>query len=586
VALANEEIRRRLTAILAADVVGYSQLMGSDEARTVRDLKGHQGVLLPLVAEFAGRVMDIAGDGIVAEFASAVKAVECAVAIQRTMAERNSDVDPARRMQFRIGVNIGDVIYDETRIYGDGVNVAARLEGIAEPGGIYVSEDTYRQARDKVDVPFAYVGEQSLKNIARPVRTYRLVLDGSSAPGAPELPLPSKPSIAVLAFQNMTGDPGQEYFADGIAEDIITMLSRSQLLFVIARNSSFTYKNRSIDVKQTARELGVRYVLEGSVRRGGNRVRITGQLIDGITGNHMWAERYDRDLADVFAVQDEITEAVAIAIEPAVAEMERRRAVRKPPESLDAWEAYQRGLWHMGRIGASDNEAARSFFQRAIDLDPNFASPLAQLAIAMYYAASTYQLISITEALEQGPRLARKAIALDPSSAAGYVGMSLAQSWQGDHENGIAAARQALGISPNYAGAHHALGRALLFSARPQEALDAIRKAIRLDPYDPVQPLRSLSIAIAHYFLREYEPAVDAAKQVLRVYPDHPLAYRWLAAALGQIGRVDEAKEALKKAIVSAPKSFDIYVRQRVPWHRAEDHAHMLEGLRKAGWEG
>jgi adenylate cyclase len=586
--LPGARVERRLTAILAADVAGYSRLVGADEEGTLVQWKNHWSALLePTIKEHHGRVVRVIGDGILVEFASVVDAVRCAVAVQRGMLERNADVPSDRRIEFRMGINFGELIIDSGDFWGDGVNIAARLEALAEPGGISVSGRVQEDAHGKLDIVFEDTGEHQLKNITRPVRVYRVRFEGEAPKSAPVLPLPSKPAIAVLAFQNMTGNPEQEYFVDGIAEDIITMLSRSPTLFVIARNSSFTYKNRAVDVKQIARELGVHYVLEGSVRRrAGNTIRTTAQLVDAETGNHLWAERYDRDPADIFAVQDEITESVATAIEPTVAQMEQHRAVRKPPESLGAWEAYQRGLWHMGRIGPTDNEAARRFFRRATDLDPNFASAYGQLAIAIYYAASTYQLVSIAEALDQAPRLAQKAIALDPLSAAGYVGMALAQSWQGDHEGGLTAARQALAISPNYAGAHHALGRALLFSARPQEALEAIRKAIRLDPYDPLQPLRSLSIAIAHYLLREYEAAVDAAKQVLRSYPDHPLAYRWLAAALGQVGRLDEAKEALEKAIAIAPKSFDIYVRQRVPWHRIEDREHMLEGLRKAGWEG
>jgi adenylate cyclase len=584
--LGSERVERRLTAVLAADVAGYSRLVEADEEDTLAQWKAHCSVLIePTIKKYHGRIVRIIGDGLLVEFASVIDALHCAVEIQRGMLDRNANVPSERRIEFRIGINFGELIIDGDDFWGDGVNIAARLEALADPGGIFVSGRVQEDAQNKLDVAFEDTGEQQLKNIVRPVRVYRVRFDGAVKSPA-TLPLPSKPSIAVLAFQNMTVDPEQEYFADGIAEDIITMLSHSQSLFVIARNSSFTYKGRVVDVKQIARELGVRYVLEGSVRRGSNRVRVTAQLVDGVAGNHLWAERYDRELADIFAIQDEITEAVATAIEPAVAQMERYLAVRKPPESLGAWEAYQRGLWHMGRIGPTDNEAARNFFRRAIELDPNFASALAQLAIAIYYAASTYQMISISEALDQGPRLAQKAIALDPLSAVGYVGMGLARSWQGDHEAGLTAARQALTISPNYAGAHHALGRALLFSGRPREALEAIRRAIRLDPYDPVQPLRSLSIAIAHYFLREYDAAVDAAREVLRSYPDHPLAYRWLAAALGQLGRPDEAKEALEKAILVAPKSFDIYVRQRVPWHRAEDHEQMLEGLRKAGWEG
>src|SRR5262249_11460445 len=388
-------------------------------------------------------------------------------------------------------------------------------------------------------------GEQQLKNIARPVRVYRVQFDGVTKSFA-TLPLPSKPSIAVLPFQNMSGDPEQEYFADGIAEDIITMLSRSQSLFVIARNSSFNYKGRSVDVKQIARELGVHYVLEGSVRRGGNRVRITAQLVDAATGNHLWAERYDREPIDVFAVQDEITEAVATAIEPAVTQTERQRAIRKPPEGLDAWEAYQRGLWHMARIGVAENEAAQSYFRRAIALDPTFASAHAELARAIFQGTTHYHVTSISKTLEEALPIVQRALALDPLCAAGYTSMGLVRFFRGDYEGTLAAARQALTISPNYATAHHHLGIARLYSGQPREALDDIRKAIRLDPHDPAQSVRLNHIAIAHYYLREYEAAVQAAEEALRYYPDHPWAWRYLAAALGQVGRLDEAKQALE----------------------------------------
>jgi adenylate cyclase len=584
--LAGEGVRRRLTAILAADVAGYSRLMGTDEARTVSDLKAHQAVLFPMVSEFGGRIFDTAGEGILAEFASAVQAVECAVAIQKTMAERNAAIDQVRRIQLRIGINIGDVIFDEARIYGDGINVAARLEGIAEPGGVCVSEDAYRQTRGKVNSDFIDIGEQSLKNVARPVRAYKIAVNGPRTAAMPERALPSKPSIAVLAFQNMSGDPKQEYFADGLAEDIITLLSRSQTLFVIARNSSFTYKGRAVDVKQIACELGVRYVLEGSVRRGGKRVRITAQLIDAVTGNHLWAERYDRELADIFGVQDEITEAVAGAIEPTVAQMERRRAVRKRLESLDAWEAYQRGLWHMGRISANDHEAAKTFFRRAIELDPSFASAHALLALAILHGASNYQLVSIAEALDEALPVAYQAIAIDPLCATGHISVGLGRMFQGDLEAVLAAARQALAVSPNFARAHHLLGLALLFSGRPKDALESLCEAERLDPHDPSQINRLYQIGLAHYFLSEYDAAVEAEKEALRSYPDHPWAYLWLTAALGQAGRLDEAKQALERLIAVAPKSIDMYVRQRLPWWRVEDYEHMLEGLRKAGWKG
>jgi len=569
--------------------------MGIDEEGTLARLKAVRKALVdPTIAAHRGRIVKTTGDGMLVEFASAVDAVRGAIEVQNGMANQNASVPRDQRIDFRIGIHVGDIIIDDNDIFGDGVNVAARLEGIADPGGVCMSNDAYRQVRGKVEIVCDDMGPQPLKNIAEPMHAWRVRLtdqsssagqSGSSLSETQALPLPDKPSIAVLSFTNMTGDPDQEYFGDGIAEDIITMLSRSRSLFVIARNSSFTYKGRAVDVKQIARELGVRYVLEGSVRRGGNRVRISAQLIDAETGNHLWADRYDRDPADVFAVQDEITEAVAIAIEPAVAEMERQRAVRKPPESLGAWEAYQRGLWHMGRIGVTDNEAAKSFFRRAIELDPNFAPPHAWLANAIFQGAVLYQTSSFAEAADELLPLAERAVCLDRSDAVGHLGIASGLQARGDHDGSLAEMRQALAISPNDATAHHFLGFSLLFSGRPREGIEAIRRAMRLDPNGPVAYHRLVHIAMAHYFLREYAAAIESAKDAIRSRPDHPWPHRWLAAALGQAGRLDEAKQALQKAIAISLKSFDMYVRQRPPWMRPADHEHMLEGLRKAGWK-
>ena len=329
-----ESQSRRLAAILAADIAGYSALMGADEARTVRDLKGHQAVVFPLVSQFGGRIIDTAGDGILAEFASVVNAVKCAVAIQSKMADRNAAIEPERWMQFRVGINIGDVVYDEARIYGDGINVAARLEGIAEPGGICISSKVYEEITGRIDLTFQDIGEQHLKNILRPVRAYRIRVDGIAQAAARMLALPDKPSIAVLPFQNMSGDPEQEYFADGMVEEIITALSRVRWLFVIARNSTFTYKGQPIDVKQVGRELGVRYVLEGSVRRAGNRVRITGQLVEASTGAHLWADRFDGSLEEVFELQDRIATGVAGVIEPTLQVAEVARSATRQTADL------------------------------------------------------------------------------------------------------------------------------------------------------------------------------------------------------------------------------------------------------------
>ncbi|HEV2547214.1 MAG TPA: tetratricopeptide repeat protein, partial [Stellaceae bacterium] len=584
-AVESERVQRRLAAILAADVAGYSRLIGVDEEGTIARLRALRHELIdPTIASHGGRIVKTTGDGILIEFASVVDAVRCAVEVQRGTASRNGDIPPEKRIEFRVGIHLGDVVVEGADLLGDGVNVAARLEGVAEPGGICISEDAYRQVRDRVASKFVDSGEQQFKNIAHPVRVYRLIEPASTTTlTQASLPLPDKPSIAVLAFANMSGDPEQEYFSDGIAEDIITLLSHSRSLFVIARNSSFIYKGRSVDVKQIARELGVRYVLEGSVRRGGIRVRVTAQLIEAETGNHLWAERYDRDIADVFAVQDEITEAVAIAIEPRVAEIERQRAMRKAPESLGAWEAYQRGLSHNAR--PAEFERAKHYYKRAIDLDPNFGAAYSELAQTTLSDATSFQSRDVREALDEALTLARQALSLGPTDAIAHSRVGLALTLRGDYAGGLAEGLTALSINPNLAVGHGELGTTLLFSGRPREAIDALLEALRRDPFDPARFVRLSHIALAHYYLREYDDAVDTAKTTIRSYPDHPWSYRYLAAALGQLGRIGEARAALQKAIAISPKSFDMHVRNRTPWVRPEDYEHMLEGLRKAGWE-
>jgi adenylate cyclase len=582
---------RRLTAILAADVAGYSRLMGADEEGTHGRLQAHFRELInPKINEHRGRIVKNTGDGFLAEFPSVVDAVRCAVEMQRGMVERNADTPPERRIELRVGINLGDVIAEEHDIFGDGVNVAARLEALAEPGGICVSRMVRDNVRDKLDYVFEDLGEQQVKNIARPVRVYRvgdrarpIPQSLSAAPSA--LPLPDKPSIAVLPFSNMSSDPEQEFFADGIAEDVITALSRYPSLFVIARNSCFTYKGRTVDVKQIGRELGVRYVLEGSLRKAGNRIRVTAQLVEAETGKHDWAERYDRDLTDIFAVQDEITEAVTIAIAPAIADAERQRAMRKPPGSLDAWAAYQQGLWHFSQGTPDDNSLAEGFFQRAIDLDPSFAGGYTGLAYALTRAAGMYGKRSLAEIESSTLALARRAVSLDGSDAEARAcfGEQL-MCRQGDYQGALAEVELALAISPNLANAHGVLGAVLMWSGQPAKGRAAIERSIRLDPRNPNLNLRLVDITISHYLSREYDAAVEAGKRGIRSFPDHSNQYRWLAAALGQTGRIEEAKEVLAKAVAMAPAAFGMFVHRRVPWHRPEDHAHMLEGLRKAGW--
>ena len=503
------------------------------------------------------------------------------------MADREPEVPEERRIRFCIGINLGDVIAEEHDIFGDDVNVAARLEALAELGGICVSRVVRDQVRDRLDFAFEDMGEQSVKNIARPVRVYRV--RDASAPAESPLPpasmallLPDKPSIAVLPFANMSSDPEQEFFADGIAEDVITALSRYPSLFVIARNSCFTYKGRPVEVKQVARELGVRYVLEGSLRKAGHRIRVTAQLVEAESGKHVWAERYDRDLADIFEVQDEISQAVTIAVAPAIADAELRRALRKPPESLDAWAAYQRGLWHLGKATGHDYAQAEKFFRRAIDLDRNFPDGYCGLATAEIRSAGTFRIGSLAEAQTSAERLAHFAVALDGNNAFARSSLSFALFTRGDLRGARAEAERALALSPNLASGYFQRGTALIYSGRPQEGLRDLQISLKLEPRGSNLAISLHHVAIGLYFSRAYDGAVEAAQDAVRLFPEYPPSYRWLAAALGQLGCVEAAKEALRKAMAIAPPPF--FVRQRTPWYRPEDRAHFLEGLRNAGW--
>jgi adenylate cyclase len=583
-------VDRRLTTILAADVAEYSRLMRADEDATLRGLTACRAIIEALVAEHRGRIANTAGDALLAEFPSAVDGLVCAVAVQRAITKQNEDFPPERRMLFRIGVHCGDVIPRDGDLFGDAVNIAARLQALAEPGGICVSAAVREHVGPRVSAAFADAGLQRVKNIAEPVHVFRVLPRGAGGPStataAPLPSLPDKPSVAVLPFTNMSADPDQEYFADGVAEDIITALSRFPSLFVIARNSSFTYKGRAVDVKQVGRELGVRYVLEGSLRKAGNRIRVTAQLIEATTGTHVWADRYDRDLADIFAVQDEITTAVTVAIAPAIADAELQRAMRKPPGSLDAWGAYQRGLWHLGQFNADHTVLAERFFEQAIELDGSFAGGYSGLAAAQLQAANTFMQRDLTETLRSAEILARKAVSLDGADADALTCLGRVRLTQGDYQGARSAIEQAIALNPNLAIAHGTLGGTLVFSGHPREGLVALEHGLRLDPRHPRAGVILNQVVIGLYLSRDYEGAVEAARRVLRAYPDHPLVYRWLAAALGQLGRVEEAREALKKAVSLSPASFDLYARRRVPWHREEDHLHMLDGLRKAGWDG
>src|SRR5262245_7496079 len=582
--MAEAQVERRLAAVLAADVAEYSRLMGADEEGTLAALKAcRRDIFDPQVVAHRGRIVKTTGDGVLVEFPSAVDAIRCAMDIQRAMSSRNANVPEKSRIEFRIGINVGDIIIDEGDIYGDGVNIASRVEGLAKPGTVCVSDYAYQQIKGKVALDFVDMGEQRLKNIASPIRVYAVRSDAGIKSETKALELPDKPSIAVLAFQNMSGDPEQEHFADGISEDIITALSKSRWLFVIARNSSFAYKGRTVDVKQIGRELGVRFVLEGSVRKAATRVRITGQLIEAATGIHLWAERYDRDLTDIFSVQDEITQSVASAIEPAMAQSERQRVSATGPDSLDAWEAYHRGLWHFLNQEPSENEQAKQFFQHAIDLDPAFASGYYGLALANIWDGWVYASRPMQDCVNAARPLAQRALALDDADSMCHCVMGFVLFMGGDTLGGRSEYERAISLNPNHAWAVGALGGLHANDGRPNEALAALNTAVRLSPHDPLTWIWMLFVVAAHFYARDFQAALEAADRLIRFRPDKSNAYRFKAAVLGQLGQIDEANKALKMAMKVSPQNFEYFVRSRPAWMRPVDHDLQIEGLRKAG---
>lgn len=590
-------VDRRLAAVLAADIAGYSRLMGADELGTLAALKAHRrDVVDPTIAGHKGRIVKTTGDGMLVEFASAVDAVTCAMAVQKKMAERNVSFRPA--VNFRIGINIGDIIIDGDDIFGDGVNVASRVENECEPGGVCLSGSAFEQVRGKTAFAFDDLGEKTLKNIERPVRLYAVrgaasiatrttatVSPMSSDNGGP-LALPKKPSIAVLPFQNMSGDPEQEYFADGVAEDIITALSRFKALFVIARNSSFTYKGRAVDVKQVGRELGVRYVLEGSVRRAANRVRITGQLIDAAAGGHLWAERFDGGVGDVFDLQDRVTESVVGAIAPAVERAEIERAKRKSTENLDAYEFYLRGLFKLYQFsnGQSNDEALR-LFNSAIELDPEFASAYGRAAECFVYAkAEGWISVSENEIAEVG-RLARKAVesGKDDAKALAASGWALAYI-VGDLEAGAALMDRAIVLNSNSADAWNCGGWVKNWLGEPELAIERFAHAMRLSPLDPWAMGMRSGTAHAYFFLGRYDEAVSWAVMSLQENPNHQAGLRMDAASNAMAGRPEQAQKAAARLRQLNPQLRVSSLKEVLgPYRRAEDLSRYEEGLRRAG---
>ena len=568
--------------------------MGANEEDTLARLKAvRKNLVDPAMASHRGRIVKTTGDGMLVEFASAVDAVRSAVEVQRSVAEQNATVPQKQRIEFRIGIHVGDIIFDDNDIFGDGVNIAARLEGIAEPGGVCMSDDTYRQIRSKVEIACDDLGPQALKNIAEPMRAWRVQLGGQSAataqPGsaagqAPALALPDGPSIAVLPFQNMSGDPEQEYFADGMVEEIITALSRFQHLFVIARNSSFTYKGRAVDVKQVGRELGVRYVLEGSVRKAGNRVRITGQLIDTATGAHLWADRFEGGLEDIFDLQDQVTASVVSAIGAKLEKVEIERAKRKPTGSLDAYDYYLRGMASFYRWTKEDVSEALRLSYKAIEIDPEFSSAYGLAAWCYFFRmVNGWTTDRVHEAAET-TRLARHVAELgnDDAVALSFSGVALGYVAE-DVEGGVVLSDRALVLNPNLAIAWIASATLRAFLGDANTAAEHASRAIRLSPLDPLMFLIDVIAALAHFLAGRYGEAWPLAERACRERPQFLGAVRAAAATNALAGRLNEARGFIAQALQFDPELRISNLKNRVTWFRPEDFAKYAEALRRAG---
>jgi adenylate cyclase len=609
------DLKRKLTAILSTDVKGYSRLMGDDEEWTVRTLNAYKEVIKSLVQQHRGRVVDAPGDNLLAEFASVVDAVQCAVEIQQVLRAKNALLPETRRMDFRIGINLGDVIEEGDSIYGDGVNIAARMESLAQAGGICISGSAYEQIENKLPLRYEYLGEHEVKNIAKPVRVYRAQIEPEAAPpkgeakkpvgkrlsraalaimavvvlaGAATLyqfvlrpshsktevasrekmafPLPDQPSIAVLAFVNMSKDPDQEYLADGFAEEIINGLSKCPHIVVIARNSTFAYRGKPVKVQQVAEDLGVRYVLEGSLRKTGDQVRITVQLIDALTGQHLFSERYDRELKDLLVMQDEITMKILAAVQVTLTAGEDARLRGKGTTNLEAYLKLMQARQYLQMSNKESSALARQLTEQALALDPAYAAAYATLCRIqlMEVAAGVYK--NPREALEQAAKLAGKAITLDDSNAFAYATLSLIYSWLKEYDKAISEAEKGVSLDPNSAYAYFALGSALAFAGRSQEAIPFIKKSLRLSPI-PIDPVALVRLGVAYCDLGQYEEAVASFKKALQLYgPDHLFAHLWLAATYASMGREKEAHaEAAEVLRIDPTFSVESYGR-RVPY--------------------
>lgn len=573
-------MERRLATILAADVVGYSSLMEVDDEGTLATLTAYRKEIDGLVASHHGRIFGSAGDSVVAEFASPVEAVRCAVDIQRALDAKNAPLSEERRMRFRVGVNLGDILVEGGNLFGDGVNIAARLEALAEPSGINISRAVYELIKGKLDIDYQDLGAQRLKNIAEPVHSYRVLLareKAGSSPPDPMVAVLARPAVAVLPFANLGGDPEQEYFSDGLSEDIITALALWRSFPVIARNSSFVYKGKAVDIKHIGRELGARYVLEGSIRKSGPRLRITAQLIDTSTGHHVWAEKFDRQLEDVFALQDELTERIVATLEPVLGKAEAMRKQSKPPGSLDAWDLCLRGRALLHEWTDEATAKARALFEQAITIDPTYAAAFEGLAW-------TYSRDLLVEAIDDRDaaknhmlEAARRAIALDDESSRAHFRLSTAYLWRKEHELALAEGRRAVELNPLSSDARHGLGNKLDLAGEPDGIL-MMEQAQTLNPQDPQRNMHLTFLARAYLNAERYEEAVRSARAAIERRPEYPNAHYVLAMALGHLGRVTEAQAALDQCEHLHPGFLDKRAGWQPYWDQARN-AHLHEGL-------
>jgi adenylate cyclase len=577
-----ERAKRKLSAILSADVKGYSRLMGEDELATVRTLEAYREMIAEVIRDYRGRVVDSPGDNVLAEFASVVDAVESAVDIQKELKAKNAEVPENRRMEFRIGINLGDVIEEGERIYGDGVNIAARIEGLAGAGEICISGTAFDQVESKLGLEFEYLGEQSVKNIKKPVRVYRAQMESvvSDVETRQELPLPDKPSTAVLPFVNMSGDPEQEYFSDGMSEDIIAALSRVPEMFVIARNSTFTYKGKPVNVQQVSRELGVRYVLEGSVRKAGDRVRITAQLIDATTGHHLWAERYDRDLKDIFAIQDEITLKILKALQVKLIDGEQARLYAKGTENIDAYLKMGQARSYLNRFNRGSNLLARQICEEIIAFDPKWELPYSVLGWTYWMDVRLGWSDSPEESVQEAFQLAQKSISMNESSMAhGLLGFLYTQTHQ--HEKAKEESEKSIALDPNSADAHAGCANTLIFAGEPEKAISLIEKALRLNPFPPSWYF--VSLGSCYRMLARFEEAIQAYKKAIYIEPTNLFARLYLGATYALDGQEMKARAQAEEVLRIDPSFSVEYLAKTLPFKDDAQTWQVVDALRKAG---